>query len=55
VRSARRRGSFGAARRQRRCGHLEPREGFIGALVFATIGAAVVRLVLRAPEGGNRR
>jgi uncharacterized membrane protein YeaQ/YmgE (transglycosylase-associated protein family) len=29
-------------------------EGFIGALVFATIGSIVVRLVLRALEGGNR-
>jgi len=26
-------------------------EGFIGALVFATVGAALVRLVLRALEG----
>jgi uncharacterized membrane protein YeaQ/YmgE (transglycosylase-associated protein family) len=26
-------------------------EGFIGALVFATIGGIVVRLVLRAVEG----
>jgi uncharacterized membrane protein YeaQ/YmgE (transglycosylase-associated protein family) len=26
-------------------------EGFIGALVFATIGAVVVRLILRAIEG----
>lgn len=30
-------------------------EGFIGALVFATIGAVVVRLVLRALEGGGAR
>lgn len=30
-------------------------EGFIGALVFAIIGSIVVRLVLRALEGGNRR
>jgi uncharacterized membrane protein YeaQ/YmgE (transglycosylase-associated protein family) len=28
-------------------------EGFIGALVFATIGAIVVRLLLRAIEGGR--
>ena len=28
-------------------------EGFIGALVFATIGSIVVRLVLRAIEGGR--
>lgn len=26
-------------------------EGFVGALVFATLGAALVRLVLRALEG----
>jgi hypothetical protein len=32
-----------------------PVEGFIGALVFATIGSMVVRLVLRALEGGNPR
>jgi uncharacterized membrane protein YeaQ/YmgE (transglycosylase-associated protein family) len=30
-------------------------EGFVGALVFATIGAIVVRLILRALEGGGRR
>lgn len=30
-----------------------PVQGFIGALVFATIGAIVVRLVLRAIEGGK--
>ncbi len=30
-------------------------EGFIGALVFAVIGSIVVRLVLRAIEGGGRR
>jgi uncharacterized membrane protein YeaQ/YmgE (transglycosylase-associated protein family) len=30
-------------------------ESFISALVFATIGAAVVRLILRAIEGGGRR
>lgn len=29
--------------------------GFFSALVFATIGAAVVRLILRALEGGGRR
>ena len=28
-------------------------EGFFGALVFATIGAVIVRLVLRAIEGGR--
>ncbi|HEU0243943.1 MAG TPA: GlsB/YeaQ/YmgE family stress response membrane protein [Candidatus Limnocylindrales bacterium] len=28
-------------------------EGFIGALLFATIGAIVVRLVLRAIEGNR--
>ena len=28
-------------------------EGFLGALVVATIGAIVVRLVLRAIEGGR--
>jgi uncharacterized membrane protein YeaQ/YmgE (transglycosylase-associated protein family) len=28
-------------------------EGFIGALVFAVIGSIVVRLVLRAIEGGR--
>ena len=32
-----------------------PVEGFIGALVLATIGSMVVRLVLRALEEGNRR
>jgi uncharacterized membrane protein YeaQ/YmgE (transglycosylase-associated protein family) len=32
-----------------------PIQGFIGAHVFATIGAVVVRLVLRALEEGNRR
>jgi uncharacterized membrane protein YeaQ/YmgE (transglycosylase-associated protein family) len=30
-------------------------EGFVGALVFATIGSIVVRLILRALEGGGRR
>ena len=30
-------------------------EGFVGALVFATIGSIVVRLILRALEGGSRR
>lgn len=33
----------------------EPVSGFIGALVFATIGSIVVRLILRAIEGGGRR
>jgi uncharacterized membrane protein YeaQ/YmgE (transglycosylase-associated protein family) len=28
-------------------------EGFIGALVFAVLGSIVVRLVLRAIEGGR--
>lgn len=28
-------------------------EGFLGALVFATIGGVIVRLVLRAIEGGR--
>jgi len=31
----------------------EPVSGFIGALVFAIIGAIVVRLILRAIEGGR--
>jgi uncharacterized membrane protein YeaQ/YmgE (transglycosylase-associated protein family) len=30
-----------------------PVEGFIGALAFATIGSIVVRLILRAIEGGR--
>jgi uncharacterized membrane protein YeaQ/YmgE (transglycosylase-associated protein family) len=30
-------------------------EGFIGAIVFATIGAIIVRLVLAALEGPDRR
>lgn len=30
-------------------------EGFIGALVFAIIGSMLVRIVLRAIEGGGRR
>lgn len=30
-------------------------EGFFGALVFATIGSIIVRIVLRALEGGDRR
>ena len=30
-----------------------PVEGFIGALVFATIGSMVVRMILRAIEGGR--
>jgi uncharacterized membrane protein YeaQ/YmgE (transglycosylase-associated protein family) len=29
--------------------------GFLGALVFATIGSIIVRMVLRALEGGDRR
>lgn len=32
----------------------EPVQGFIGALAFATIGSIIVRLVLRALEGGRR-
>jgi uncharacterized membrane protein YeaQ/YmgE (transglycosylase-associated protein family) len=31
-----------------------PVEGFIGALVFATLGSILVRLILRAIEGGGR-
>jgi uncharacterized membrane protein YeaQ/YmgE (transglycosylase-associated protein family) len=30
-------------------------EGFVGALVFAILGSIIVRLVLRAIEGGGRR
>ena len=33
----------------------EPVQGFIGALVFATIGSVVVRIVLRAIETGGKR
>ena len=33
----------------------EPAQGFFGALVFAVLGSIIVRLVLRAIEGGNRR
>ena len=33
----------------------EPVQGFIGALAFAILGSVVVRIVLRAIEGGNRR
>lgn len=33
----------------------EPVQGFLGALAFAVIGSIVVRIVLRAIEGGNRR
>ena len=33
----------------------DPVTGFLGALVFAVIGSIVVRLVLRAMEGGGRR
>lgn len=29
-------------------------EGFIAALIFATIGSIVVRLILRSIEGGSR-
>ena len=29
--------------------------GFLGALAFATIGSIIVRMVLRALEGGDRR
>ena len=32
-----------------------PATGFIGALALAIIGSIIVRLVLRALEGGNRR
>lgn len=28
-------------------------EGFVGALIFATIGSILVRIVLRAIEGGR--
>jgi uncharacterized membrane protein YeaQ/YmgE (transglycosylase-associated protein family) len=31
-----------------------PVEGFVGALAFAIIGSIVVRLILRAIEGGRR-
>jgi uncharacterized membrane protein YeaQ/YmgE (transglycosylase-associated protein family) len=31
-----------------------PVQGFIGALVFATLGSILVRLILRAIEGGGR-
>jgi uncharacterized membrane protein YeaQ/YmgE (transglycosylase-associated protein family) len=33
----------------------QPVSGFISALVFATLGSVVVRLVLRAIEGGKER
>lgn len=33
----------------------QPVSGFIGALVFAIIGSMLVRLVLRALEGGSKR
>ena len=33
----------------------EPISGFFGALVFAILGAIIVRLVLRSLEGGGRR
>jgi uncharacterized membrane protein YeaQ/YmgE (transglycosylase-associated protein family) len=32
----------------------QPASGFLGALVFATLGSIVVRLVLRALENGRR-
>ena len=32
-----------------------PVEGFIGAVVFASVGAIIVRLVLRAVGGRDRR
>ena len=32
-----------------------PVSGFFGALVFAILGSIIVRLVLRAIEGGGRR
>jgi uncharacterized membrane protein YeaQ/YmgE (transglycosylase-associated protein family) len=32
-----------------------PTSGFLGALAFAILGSIIVRLVLRALEGGNRR
>jgi uncharacterized membrane protein YeaQ/YmgE (transglycosylase-associated protein family) len=33
----------------------EPVQGFIGALAFAILGSIIVRIILRAIEGGNRR
>lgn len=33
----------------------EPVTGFLGALAFAILGSIIVRLVLRALEGGGRR
>ena len=33
----------------------QPASGFIGALVFATIGSMLVRIVLRSVEGGGNR
>jgi uncharacterized membrane protein YeaQ/YmgE (transglycosylase-associated protein family) len=33
----------------------EPVTGFLGALAFAILGSIIVRLVLRALEGGRRR
>jgi uncharacterized membrane protein YeaQ/YmgE (transglycosylase-associated protein family) len=33
----------------------EPATWFLGALVFAVIGSIVVRLILRALEGGTKR
>ena len=32
----------------------QPVSGFLGALVFATLGSIVIRLVLRALENGRR-
>jgi uncharacterized membrane protein YeaQ/YmgE (transglycosylase-associated protein family) len=32
-----------------------PVSGFFGALVFAIVGSIIVRIVLRAIEGGRRR
>ena len=32
----------------------QPASGFLGALLFATVGSMVVRLVLRAIEGGGK-
>jgi uncharacterized membrane protein YeaQ/YmgE (transglycosylase-associated protein family) len=32
-----------------------PVQGFVGALVFATLGSMIVRVVLRALEEGNHR
>ena len=32
----------------------DPVQGFLGALVFAILGSIIVRIVLRAIEGGRR-